>query len=216
MVLGGPSETFPFTLSRKTHDTPELGFVHGSCPFFGGRSTFWSAWCPQPTEALMRGFPKSMVEATKHHEFWHRARALLHVTSAEKIDNTIFAGLQHKIDERLKLPVNKLVPSADISNPAQLAVGRESRTSTLHFNKFSTPGPMLGLFETQSTLAREGKGSPLELMVNCTVSMLDKGDDGVVRVVETNQGALSWPDESTRVILCAGVCEIKELSGCSH
>jgi len=44
----------------------------------------------------------------------------------------------------------------------------------------------------------------LELMVNCTVSMLDKGDDGVVRVVETNQGALSWPDESTRVILCAG------------
>jgi hypothetical protein len=32
LVLGSVSETFPFTLSKETVDTEELGYCHGSCP----------------------------------------------------------------------------------------------------------------------------------------------------------------------------------------
>jgi hypothetical protein len=204
MVLGGPSETFPWTLSRKTFEDKEIGFCHGSCPFFGGRSTFWSAWSPQPQQELMRDFTKSMIDTTKSRDFWPAAKKLLHVTRANDIDDTIFAGLQTTIDNILKNNL-KRIPSAETVEPAPLAVGRRSRTSTLRFNKFSVPGPLLGLCEEQRKLARNGKGAPLELVVNCRVTNMVKGDDGVVRVIETNKGVLSWVDENTKVILCAGV-----------
>jgi hypothetical protein len=204
MVLGGPSETFPWTLSRNTFESKELGFCHGSCPFFGGRSTFWSAWCPQPPEDLMRNFPRSMIRTTKTHDFWPAAKKLLHVTRATDIDDTIFSGLQIAIDGILKQDLKK-IPSAETVESAPLAVGRQSPTSMLRFNKFSVPGPLLGLCEEQRKLAQKGNGAPLELMVNCTVTNLDKGDDGVVRIIETNQGVLSWVDENTKIILCAGV-----------
>jgi hypothetical protein len=204
MVLGGPSETFPWTLSRKTFHTKELGFCHGSCPFFGGRSTFWSAWCPQPPVDLMRAFPESMTGTTETPEFWPTAKQLLHVTRAEKIDDPIFAGLQKAIDAVLKKDLKK-IPSAQSVESAPLAVGRESPKSTLHFHKFSVPGPLLGLCEKQRGLALEEKGAPLELMVNCAVTGMEKGDDGFVRIVETSKGVLSWVDENTKIILCAGV-----------
>lgn len=203
MVLGGPSETFPWTLSRTTFETKELGFCHGSCPFFGGRSTFWSAWSPQPTKTLMRDFPRSMIHTAESHTFWDEAKALLHVTPASEIDDTIFAGLQTAIDKVLESNLNK-IPSAESVEPAQLAVGRRSPTSTLRFNKFSTPGPLLGLYEEQRKLTQKEEGAPLELMINCAVTNMTKGDDGVVRIIETNKGVLSWIDEDTKIILCAG------------
>ncbi|OXV07770.1 hypothetical protein Egran_04466 [Elaphomyces granulatus] len=203
MVLGGPSETFPWTLSRKTFETKELGYCHGSCPFFGGRSTFWSAWCPQPSPGLMRKFPESMINTTKSPGFWDTAKGLLRVTSAAEIGDPTYRGLQTVIDTVLKRDLNK-IPSADSTEPAPLAVGRESSRSTLHFNKFSVPGPLLGLCEKQRKLAMAGTGSPLELMVNCTVTNMQKGDDDYVRILETNQGVLSWMDEKTKIILCAG------------
>ena len=204
MVLGGPSETFPWTLSRKTFETKWLGFCHGSCPFFGGRSTFWSAWSPQPTKNLMRSFPKSMIQTAESTAFWEGAKGLLHVTPASDIDDTIFAGLQTAVDKVLSENLKK-IPSAESVESAPLAVGRRSPTSTLRFNKFSVPGPLLGLYEGQRKLAQKGEGAPLELKINCAVTNMTKGDDGVVRVIETSQGVLSWIDEDTKIILCAGV-----------
>jgi hypothetical protein len=145
-----------------------------------------------------------MIDTTKSHDFWPAAKKLLHVTRANGIDDTIFAGLQTAIDDILKNNLNK-IPSAETVEPAPLAVGRRSRTSTLRFNKFSVPGPLLGLCEEQRKLVRNGKGAPLELMVNCTVTNMVKGDDGVVRIIETSRGVLSWVDENTKIILCAGV-----------
>jgi len=145
-----------------------------------------------------------MIKTTQRPEFWKYAKDLLRVTCASDIDNTIYAELQDKISTRLELPL-PTIPSASFSEPAMLAVGRASPTSTLRFNKFSTPGPMLALFEKQKTLAKQSEGSPLELMINCIVTGLIKGDDGVVRVVETSQGPLAWSGDDTKVILCAGV-----------
>jgi len=145
-----------------------------------------------------------MINTTKSPGFWDTAKGLLRVTSAAEIGDPTYRGLQTVIDTVLKRDLNK-IPSADSTEPAPLAVGRESSRSTLHFNKFSVPGPLLGLCEKQRKLAMAGTGSPLELMVNCTVTNMQKGDDDYVRILETNQGVLSWMDEKTKIILCAGV-----------
>ncbi|KAI6755989.1 hypothetical protein HG530_011725 [Fusarium avenaceum] len=204
MVLGGPSETFPWTLSRKTFETKELKFCHGSCPFFGGRSTFWSAWSPQPTPDLMRDFPKAMIKTAKRDEFWKDAKKLLNVTTANQIQDGIFGSLQTAIDKILHDSVGN-IPTANTAESAPLAVGRQSPSSTLRFNKFSVPGPLLAIVENQRQLAKGKKGAPLEIVVDCAVKSMEKGDDDdFVRVIETSKGTLSWTGKKTRIILCAG------------
>jgi len=207
MVLGGASETFPFTLSAKTYNDRELGYCHGSCPFFGGRSTFWSAWCPQPTPELMRGFPESMISTTKEDDFWEKAHRILNVTSADEIEDTVFGALQKMIAKKLpQSEIHQLVKSADISEPAKLAVGRQAgSTSTLKFNKFSTPGPLLARYEKQRQAAMKGDAVPLEIKLDCTVQKLDHHDDGYVRKIRTADKMLEWTTTKPKVILCGGV-----------
>ncbi|KAL2818243.1 hypothetical protein BDW59DRAFT_165575 [Aspergillus cavernicola] len=204
MVLGGPSETFPWSLSRKTFHTSELVYCHGSCPFLGGRSTFWSAWCPEPTTDLMRGFPDSMTKKVNE-TFWKSAEGLLHVTPAEKIGDGIFTGLQNAIDKNLHDNLSR-IPTANFSESGRLAVGPGSASSTLRFNKWSVPGPLLGLVEKQRKLADSGltEGAPLELTTACTVNKMIPDDDGTVRVIETSRGVISWIDDQTKIILCGG------------
>ncbi|KAF8243517.1 FAD/NAD(P)-binding domain-containing protein [Wilcoxina mikolae CBS 423.85] len=205
MVLGGESETFPFTLSAETYNNPELGYCHGSCPFFGGRSTFWSAWCPQPTPPLMRDFPPGMIATTEEPGFWEQAKGLLNVTSAADIEDTVFGDLQKMIDQKLdQSEISQLVPTADFSQPAQMAVGRSNPTSTLRFNKFSTPGPLLARNNTQRELAKEGKGAQLLIRLNATVAKLKDCSDGYVRGIQTNDRILEWNNKKTKVVLCAG------------
>ncbi|KAF3941720.1 hypothetical protein ABW19_dt0207072 [Dactylella cylindrospora] len=212
MVLGGPSETFPWTLSRKTYETKELGYCHGSCPFFGGRSTFWSAWSPQPTEDLMRAFPESMLKTAREEKFWHQAKDLLNVKPASEIQDSIFWSdkdqdrIQGIIERRLEEGLGEVTAARGVES-APLSVGRRSPTSTLRFNKFSVPGPMLRQYEQQRQLAKKGKGAPLEIMLDCTVTKLARDEEGgrVVRYIETTKGVLSWVDEDTKIILCAGV-----------
>lgn len=203
MTLGGPSETFPWTLSRATYKS-EVKFCHGSAPFFGGRSIFWSAWSPQPCISLMRDFPLAMKALTQEEIFWRRAKELLNITSATDINDTVYVGLQRKIDSRLK-KISSVVPSADFSQPAQLAVGRRSRTSSLRFNKFSVPGPMLAISERQRRESLKDAASPLQIMVQCTAKRMQLGEDNMVRNIETSRGDLSWSNDKTRVILCSGV-----------
>ncbi|KAF4551273.1 Hypothetical protein D9617_14g077300 [Elsinoe fawcettii] len=203
MVLGGNSETFPWTLTRKTFQTKGVQFLHGSCPFFGGRSTFWSAYTPRPSLNLMRDFPESMKKTAEQEKFWDDAKELLHVTSADKIDDGIFGDLQTAIDSILQDSIGK-IPTADYVEPASLAVGQSSPTSRLRFDKFSIPGPLLGVLERQRNLAKVNKGAPLEIVVDCAVKSMGKGDDDdFVRVIETSKGTLSWTGNNTKIILCA-------------
>ena len=152
----------------------------------------------------MRKFPHQLIQATEDPVFWLEAKRLLNVTSAACIDDTIFAGLQTVIDERLKVPLPS-VPSAKQSYPAQLSVGRRSPTSTLRFNKFPVPGPLLGIYEKQKKAAQDGSGARLDIVLNCVVEKLTADDDGVVRAVKTGRGTISWQGEDTKVVLCAGV-----------
>ena len=152
----------------------------------------------------MRKFPDQMIQKTKDPVFWPEAKRLLNVTSAADIDDTIFAGHQTEIDKRLEMPLPHIPPAAQ-SCPAQLSVGRRSPTSTLRFNKFSVPGPLLAMYEKQKKKAQDSSGSQFDIMLNCVVERLTADDDGVVRAMKTSRGTVSWQGEDTEVVICAGV-----------
>ncbi|KAJ5011942.1 hypothetical protein K4K57_004958 [Colletotrichum sp. SAR 10_99] len=155
----------------------------------------------------MRDFPKEMIVSTKKPEFWYRARELLHVTGADKIGDSVYSGLQREIDQRLKDRLQE-VKTAEYSEPAQLAVGRASVTSNLRFNKFSTPAPLLKIYEEQ----KPKNAASLDILLNCTVKTLGAVDDdeGHVHAIETTRGTITWQGDNTKVILCAGSPHPKE------
>lgn len=195
-VLGGRSETFPWTLSAATVDSP-VGYMHGSCPFFGGRSTFWSAWSPAPTPELMRNWPKALVQPTLEPGFWGRARKLLNVTSAGEIGDPVYEELQAQLSSRLRENFKGSVPSATEAYDAPMAVGNP-QSSDVRFLKFSVPGPLLALKERQDRL---GTGK-LTIATRCVVENLASDGSGQVTALQTSRGVL--PVGNAKVILAAG------------
>lgn len=79
-------ETFPWTLAHETATGKDgtVRWSHGMVPFFGGRSTVWSAWCPVPTRDEMEGWPDVTYEAAMQQ--MGAAIDLLNVQSASEID----------------------------------------------------------------------------------------------------------------------------------
>ncbi|KAG2746588.1 FAD/NAD(P)-binding domain-containing protein [Suillus brevipes Sb2] len=209
---GGPCETFPFTLSKQTYES-DIKFVHGSCPFFGGRSTFWSAWSPSPTAALMRNWPESLVATAQKPGFFKLANKLLRVTKATDIGPP-YGKLQRQIDQRLQPAVAEGdIFSAQEAYPAPMAVASIAKTSTIHFNKFSTPGPLLSLYKEQQRHVRAGTGAPLLFATQAAVQYLGVdvgfpslpsiGDEESVTFLRTSRGDLPIAHR-TKIILCAG------------
>ncbi|KAJ3503035.1 hypothetical protein NLJ89_g8614 [Agrocybe chaxingu] len=215
-TLGGPSETFPFSLSRNTYDSA-VKFVHGSTPFFGGRSIFWSAWSPTPTPELMRQWPESMIETAGQpdSEFFERAKSLLRVTSASEIGPP-YASLQAQLDARLQAAIpGQRVPSATDAFPAPMSVGAVAQSTTIRFTKFSTPGALLTLYEQQQEHQKNDTGSALLLATNTAVQYLitDLGfpppppnidEDVTVKFVRSNRPSDLPVRPDTKIILCAG------------
>ncbi|KAF3005266.1 hypothetical protein E8E14_006561 [Neopestalotiopsis sp. 37M] len=131
----------------------------------------------------MRDFPETMITTTKEGIFWEEARRLFHVVGADQIGDPVYTGLQNEIDQRLKDRLQN-VKTAEYSEPAQLAVGRGTPTSTLRFNKFSTPAPLLKIYEEQQS----NNAASLDILLNCVVKKLRPVDeDGHTHSIETSQ-----------------------------
>lgn len=167
-LLGGkPAETYHWALSRETYDAGH--FCRGLFPFFGGRSTIWSACCPQPTDGSdgnpdeLRQFPKFMLDMPKNDPgFWLRAKKLLRVVSAADIKNGIFGDLQCKLDCKLGNTNVHQIPGGYKSEPTHMSVGPRLGlgTSNQAFNLFSVPGDLLSF------------GPRVKIRLNCPVSEL--------------------------------------------
>lgn len=212
-VLGGLSETFPWTLSRQTAQQPKgnIQFQHGMVPFFGGRSIMWSAWCPRPTQEEMQYWPQETIDAARAH--FESAEALLNVIPADEIDKNldqavlnhvalqrpIYGALQKELQEMLGANLNR-VTSATRSMAAPLAAGSGEQQG-LDFAKFSTPSVMLELAIKQSDLSKAGQGSPLKMVANCIVERIHQ-QDGVATALETSRGVINVGD--AKVILAMG------------
>lgn len=120
-----PSETFHWSVSQKTNEGEYIKGLHGAYSFFGGRSSFWSGWCPEPTEAEMEGWPKELVKVVK--DYFPKAKELLNIVSADEIfgdgihDQPIFGELQKEVHAKIKQASSKIETVKDVI-PAPLAV----------------------------------------------------------------------------------------------
>jgi choline dehydrogenase-like flavoprotein len=212
-VMGGLSETFPWTLSARTANQPpgHIQWQHGMVPFFGGRSIMWSAWCPRPTVDEMAYWPAPTIHAAQLH--FASAEKLLNVIPADEIDTDLSPetiaqiaqerpvyGLMQKCIQNMLAENLRKIDSATRSMPAPMAVG-SGTASGMSFTKFSTPSVMLALVQRQKELSQAGRGSPLRVVSDCIVSRM-LHQDGKVTALDTSRGTVNVGD--AKVILAMG------------
>ena len=199
-TLSPISETFPFSVSERTLNDPSLKFVHGSCPYFGGRSNFWSAWCPEPSDELMREFSKKLIDTRNQENFFERAKSLIKVIPMDEVDDMVYAQLQDILFQTLSnaLAGNhkcQPIPGAEQVLHAPLAV-RNSYSLTDKFKKFSTVAPFVKLYQEHT--------ENLVLASRSIVSELIADSSNKVKEIKTSRGNIQV-NENTKIILSAGV-----------
>ncbi|MDC3953290.1 GMC oxidoreductase [Polyangium jinanense] len=221
-TLGGLSETFPWTLSVNTAKQPKgnIQYQHGMVPFFGGRSTLWSAWCPRPTHEEMAGWPEEVIQAANR--YFEDAEKLLNVVPADKIDENldepklrrkvaesrpVYSKLQRRLQSMLKDNRHE-IPSMTRFMAAPLAVGAGVQEG-LDFAKFSTPAPLLNLIDRQARRAKIGEGNPLYIVTDCVVTRIlqqeilrGESKEYHATALETSRGVLNVGDAN--VVLAMG------------
>lgn len=201
-TLGGMSETFPWTISAQTLDNKFIKWQHGMVPFFGGRSTLWSAWCPEPTtEDLQDWHPLVIAAANKYFE---SARKLLNVREADDPKYIkIFGELQTKLTAQLTEHLSD-IDSATRIIAAPLAVGNADPEST-EFEKFCIPGPLLAeVVKYQREAEKAGKrriDSRLSIVTECTVTRILQQHNKAT-AMETTRGVVNVGN--SKIVLAMG------------
>ena len=109
-TVGGKSETFHWKITKETHDGDYIHYQHGMNNFFGGRSSFWSAWCPEPTDDEMADWPQEVIE--KVHDYFPAAKELLNVIPANEISDSKLDSDPNKIFGLLQDAVYKALSDA--------------------------------------------------------------------------------------------------------
>ena len=205
-TLGGLSETFPWTLSATTAEGLDGGYIrwqHGMVPFFGGRSTLWSAWCPRPNLKEMDGWPAETISAA--HENFSSAETLLRVKPADKVDQgmdasqrrliaskrPVYGALQDRVQSLLAQGATS-VPGIYRSEPAPLACSGEN-VDGIDFQKFSTPGELL-----QLTIQHKGK---IDIACGVIVERIVQ-QNGAATALQTSRGVLALGN--AKLILAMG------------
>ena len=123
------------TLWSSSPDMIENYTVKGQLLFYGGRSTFWSGWCPKPSEDELDGWPEKLKRPLLQ-LYLDRARTLLGVTPVHNIQNTSHRVYDPAFQEFLE---NRSGAKSGLHvSPGHLAMANE-------YEKFSTPGPLKGL-----------------------------------------------------------------------
>ena len=109
-TVEGRSETFHWKLTEKTHNGEYIKYQHGMNNFFGGRSSFWSSWCPEPTDEEMVNWPKEVIETV--HRYFAAAKELINVVPSNEISSSergckIFGRLQEAVFNALESAPSK-------------------------------------------------------------------------------------------------------------
>lgn len=213
-TLGPSSEAHPWRLSARMDESAAIKSQRGIIPFFGGRSSVWSGWCPRPTVEELHGWPEEVISAAER--YFYTAEALLGVVPATMIGlsnagyrrgpGAVYGVMQEAlcalVDERLGR-----VPSLTRAMAAPLAVA-----STNHdghwFTKFATPGPWLSLQDRQRLLHLKRQGAPLRIAARCQVTSL-VWEGTRVRTLETSRGPIAV--DNADLILALGALPATEL-----
>ena len=122
-TLGRLSETFPWSITKKMHDGEYIKWQHGQIPYLGGRSTLWSAWCPEPQDEDMPGWPKEVTNAIHH--YFSDVKCFLNVIPASEIfekdgefvstNKPVYGvmqkGLKKELDKAMLPTVTRIIPA---------------------------------------------------------------------------------------------------------
>jgi len=204
--LSEKAETFPWTVDARTHSGSDghATWCRGALPFFGGRSTIWSTWCPRPTDLEMDGWPDVMKASAKK-EF-AASEALLNVQKADAIDKSHCHKTMEIIQNTCKRPVYRYLQDAVQSalrsgnsegaipgiyrvDPAPMA----SQSDTgVDFEKFGVPGPFLELLQNHPNL---------HIATNVTVRRIIRNDI-LATSLNTSRGIL--PLGNAKLVLAMG------------
>ena len=217
-TLGGLSETFPWTMSIENQqpDSP-IKWQHGMVPFFGGRSTLWSAWCPIPNSDEFTGWPTHTIEAARKN--FEPAKTLLRVQNADEIDNfpnqeifdfvsgtrPVYGALQRQVQGLLQ-ELGSDVNGIYRTDPAPLA-SASMQENGIDFQKFSTPGELLELAEKFNNVDESGKrvGPQLDIVSACTVEEIHQQElngEKKATALQTSRGVL--PLGNAELVLAMG------------
>ncbi|CAM9531167.1 unnamed protein product [Chrysoparadoxa australica] len=220
-TLSGKSETFPWTVAHSTATgrNGTVTWAHGMVPFFGGRSTAWSAWCPVPTDDEMAGWPEETIASARL--YMNESLDLLNVQAADMVDSTrdeshkacvqdlrpVYDQLQKKVQDLL-LQATEAEEGAlrdkgvNRTEPAPLA--SSGGNSGVDFKKFSVPGPLLELATRYP--------DSLHIACNCVVtSIVQQVYEGAAyeatayeaTALETSRGVVALKD--AQLVLAMGV-----------
>ncbi|USX23994.1 GMC oxidoreductase [Oxalobacteraceae bacterium OTU3CINTB1] len=193
--------TYPWSRTTDMATTGMKFFQAGYIPVLGGRSTYWSAWCPAPDPGLMRDWPQALIDVTLQPGFWERAKTFLHVQSMSDMRDGVYGELQRQLDDNLRENYQRHVPTAQHAYPAPIAVGNPDWKG-VKFYKYSTVGTLLDLQQHQQGLAQHGHGAPLSIVDRCPVNRLLHDHQGGVTAIDTGRGVVTVG--AARIILAMG------------
>lgn len=201
-TLGGMSETFPWTITQETRNGKYINFQHGMVPFFGGRSTLWSGWCPRPTRDEMENWPEELIETLE--KYFPEAEQLLNVIPADQIrvvrpDKPVYGLMQKELQKLIFDNLNN-IPALTRAIPAPLAVN-DLNYEDIDFSKFSTPSSILEVAEIQKLLSKTNSGSLLKIATGCIVNQIIQ-QNGVATALDTSRGIVNIGD--AKLILAMG------------
>ncbi len=185
-----------------------MRWQHGMVPFFGGRSTLWSAWCPTPLNREWDGWPKETVAAALTQV--PAALELLHIKDANKVDppqmmdrvgtiRPVYRKLQEVVQNRLP-KAREEVPSVYRTQAAPLASDARNDDG-IDFQKFAIPGELLALVSESRERAKAEKGAPLHIITDCVVQRI-LSQESTATALETSRGVLSLG--KSRLVLAMG------------
>ena len=122
--------SYPWSISKRTHQGKYIKWQYGMTNFLGGRSLLWSGWTPEPTDDEMENWPPEVINNV--HKYFGEVRELMNVVAADEIfDKTqspkpVFGKLQ----ERLQFALAKASHNIDTVTkmiPGPLAVKCKSQ-----------------------------------------------------------------------------------------
>jgi choline dehydrogenase-like flavoprotein len=200
-ATASPPTTYPWSRTSDMATTGMQFFQAGYIPVVGGRSTYWSAWCPSPGPELMRDWPQELIDVTLQPGFWERAKTFLHVKSMDHIHDGVYGKLQQQLDTNLRENYKRDVPTSEHAYPAPIAVGNPDWQG-VKFYKYSTVGTLLDLQQRHQTLATQDLGAPLTIVDRCTVARLLHDERGCVNAIDTSRGMVAVG--GAKIILAMG------------
>ena len=176
--------------------------MHGMVPFFGGRSTLWSGWCPRPDDDLaeLDGWPEEM-KAMMTPKFYEEAEALLCVKEADHLNHPdipvklrVYSHMQKHLEAKLTAAVAKgAIKHATRVLGAPLAVA-DRDDPMITYEKFSVVGPYLQLIYEQK--------EHVTAVIDCVVEKIVQ-QNNVPTALQTSRGVLPL-SKDTKVILAVG------------